>query len=174
MNGSTVGNLAMVYATCGAGDIVIVQRNAHKSVFHAIELTGATPVFVSPSWDNDSRTVGPVKVAQIKGALKLYPKAKAVILTYPTYYGVTGTDLEEIITICHTHEVPVLVDEAHGAHFVIGDPFPRSALEMGADVVVHSAHKTLPAMTMASFLHVRSDLIQPERIAHYLTYVAVE
>ena len=58
VNGSTVGNLAMVYATCGAGDIVIVQRNAHKSVFHAIELTGATPVFVSPSWDEDSRTVG--------------------------------------------------------------------------------------------------------------------
>ncbi len=61
-----------------------------------------------------------------------------------------------------------MVDEAHGAHFVVGEPFPRSALEMGADVVVHSAHKTLPAMTMASFLHVRSNFIATEKVARYL------
>ena len=72
------------------------------------------------------------------------------------------------IRLCHEREIPVLVDEAHGAHFVIGEPFPASALELGADVVVHSAHKTLPAMTMASFLHVRSNLIAPEKVAHYL------
>ncbi|MCZ2260549.1 aminotransferase class I/II-fold pyridoxal phosphate-dependent enzyme [Sporosarcina sp. G11-34] len=168
VNGSTVGNLAMIYATCSAEDVVIVQRNAHKSVFHAIELTGAIPIFVMPSWDNKSGTVGAVTAMQIQEVLELHSNAKAVILTYPTYYGVTGTNLEEVIKICHLHEVPVLVDEAHGAHFVIGDPFPQSALEMGADVVVHSAHKTLPAMTMASFLHVKSNLISPKRIAHYL------
>ena len=107
-------------------------------------------------------------VAQIGEALEAYPDAKAVVLTYPTYYGKTGRDLEEIIRLCHTYGVPVLVDEAHGAHFVVGEPFPRSALDMGADVVVHSAHKTLPAMTMASFLHVRSDLVSSEKVAHYL------
>ncbi len=168
VNGSTVGNLAMIYATCRAGETVIVQRNAHKSVFNAIELTGAKPVFVSPIWDRVTKTAGAVNAAQVGKALEAYPDAKAVILTYPSYYGTTGTELEDTIRLCHTYEVPVLVDEAHGAHFVVGDPFPRSALDMGADVVVHSAHKTLPAMTMASFLHVRSNLVSYERVAHYL------
>ena len=60
VNGSTVGNLAMVYAACHAGETVIVQRNAHKSIFHAIELTGARPVFVSPVWDSITKTAGTV------------------------------------------------------------------------------------------------------------------
>lgn len=168
VNGSTVGNLAMIYATCDVGDTIIVQRNAHKSVFHAIELTGARPIFISPSWDEVTKTAGTMSVSQIRQALEAYPDAKAVVVTHPTYYGKTGLDLEEMIRVCHTYEVPVLVDEAHGAHFVVGDPFPRSALDMGADIVVHSAHKTLPAMTMASFLHVRSNLVSYERVAHYL------
>src|SRR6185312_13762748 len=76
--------------------------------------------------------------------------------------------LEDTIKLCHSHNVPVLVDEAHGAHFVIGEPFPQSALSLGADVVVHSAHKTLPAMTMASFIHIKSNLVSIERLAHAL------
>ncbi|WP_342507639.1 aminotransferase class I/II-fold pyridoxal phosphate-dependent enzyme [Sporosarcina sp. FSL K6-2383] len=168
VNGSTVGNLAMIYATCSVGDTIIVQRNAHKSVFHAIELTGARPVLVSPGWDEITKTAGTMTVGQVCEALEAYPDAKAVVVTHPTYYGTTGADLEEMIRACHTYGVPVLVDEAHGAHFAAGDPFPRSALDMGADVVVHSAHKTLPAMTMASFLHVRSELVSTEKVAHYL------
>lgn len=168
VNGSTVGNLAMIYATCREGEIVIVQRNAHKSIFNAIELTGARPVFITPEWDHDTKIAGAVTAMQIREALGTYPEAKAVILTYPTYYGTTGDELEEIISICHERCIPVLVDEAHGAHFVIGGPFPKSALTMGADIVVHSAHKTLPAMTMASFLHVKSKFISIEKVAHYL------
>ncbi|WP_252505006.1 aminotransferase class I/II-fold pyridoxal phosphate-dependent enzyme [Sporosarcina sp. Marseille-Q4943] len=168
VNGSTVGNLAMMYAACRPGDTVIVQRNAHKSIFHAIELTGAKPVFVSPAWDAHSNTPGAVRFARVKEAIEAYPHAKAVVLTYPTYYGVAGAELADIIQFSHSKGIPVLVDEAHGAHFVAGGAFPQSALELGADVVVHSAHKTLPAMTMASFLHMRSTIISPERIAHYL------
>lgn len=168
INGSTVGNLAMVYATCQKDEIVIVQRNAHKSIFNAIELTGAKPVFINPKWDDKSMTAGMVTTGQVKIALERYPSAKAVILTYPTYYGVTGVELKEIISVCHELKIPVLIDEAHGAHFVIDKPFPLSALSMGADIVVHSAHKTLPAMTMASYIHVRSDLIKAEKVAHYL------
>jgi arginine decarboxylase len=168
INGSTVGNLAMVYATCVEGDTVIVQRNAHKSIFNAIELTGARPVFISPEWDSVAKTAGTVTAKQVEKALTSFPEAKAVILTYPTYYGTTGEELGETIRLCHEREIPVLVDEAHGAHFIIGEPFPASALDLGADVVVHSAHKTLPALTMASFLHVRSNLIAPEKVARYL------
>lgn len=168
VNGSTVGNLAMIYATCRAGDIVIVQRNAHKSIFNALELVGVTPVLITPEWDEETLSVGTVKAEQVKDALASYPNARAIILTYPTYYGVTGEGLKEIIHISHTRKIPVLVDEAHGAHFVIGSPFPKSALELGADIVVHSAHKTLPAMTMASFLHVKSSLVSQKRIEKYL------
>ena len=168
VNGSTVGNLAMIYAACQADDTVIVQRNAHKSVFHAIELTGARPVLLSPPWDAPTRSPGLLTREHVEEALDAHPHAKAVILTYPTYYGVAGGGLQEIIELSHSRSVPVLVDEAHGAHFVVGEPFPRSAIEMGADVVVHSAHKTLPAMTMGSFLHIRSQLISEKKIAHYL------
>lgn len=169
VNGSTVGNLAMIYATCSAGDSVIVQRNAHKSIFNALELVGAKPVLVTPEWDEATASIGAVSNEQVAHALRLYPAAKAVILTYPTYYGTTGNDLTEIIFTCHQQKVPVLVDEAHGAHFVIGDPFPKSALALGADVVVHSAHKTLPAMTMSSFLHINhTSLVSREQIEKYL------
>lgn len=168
VNGSTVGNLAMIYATCRAGDTVIVQRNAHKSVFNALELVDARPVLIAPNWDEETASASTVSAGQVRQALEQYPNAKAVILTYPTYYGTTGEDLKEIIAMCHKQDVPVLVDEAHGAHFVIGNPFPTSALALGADVVVHSAHKTLPAMTMASFLHVKSTFVSKERISKYL------
>lgn len=168
VNGSTVGNLAMLYATCSHGDTVIVQRNAHKSAFNAIELIGAKPVFITPPWDGRTMTPGVFTYEQVNEALNEYPQAKAVILTYPTYYGVAGNELKGIIERCHTQQVPVLVDEAHGAHFIAGEPFPPSAVELGADVVVQSAHKTLPAMTMGSFLHICSNLIDEKNIAHYL------
>lgn len=168
VNGSTVGNLAMIYATCRAGDRLIVQRNAHKSIFNAIELVGAKPIYIAPQWDDHSKSVKDLNYEQIVEVLERHDDVKAVVLTYPTYYGFTSACFAEIIKLCHEHKIPVLVDEAHGAHFAAGAPFPTSALTLGADVVVHSAHKTLPAMTMGSYLHVRSTLVSHERIAHYL------
>ncbi|HWK22931.1 MAG TPA: aminotransferase class I/II-fold pyridoxal phosphate-dependent enzyme [Ureibacillus sp.] len=168
VNGSTVGNLAMIYATCKRNEKVIVQRNAHKSIFHALELVGAKAIFVSPNWDENTSSAGAVSNTTLLEALKLHTDAKAVILTYPTYYGVTGKDLEQQIKMCHELKIPVLVDEAHGTHFMASELYPPSSLQLGADVVVQSAHKTLPAMTMASFLHVNSNLIKADKIDHYL------
>ncbi|ARF17546.1 aminotransferase class I/II-fold pyridoxal phosphate-dependent enzyme [Sporosarcina ureae] len=168
VNGSTVGNLAMLYATVQPGDLVMVQRNAHKSIFNALELTGANPVFLSPDWDEQTQTAGTVSLKTVKEALTQYPDVKAAIFTTPTYYGIVNRDLRQIIEVCRSRNIPVLIDEAHGAHFIVHDAFPKSALELGADLVVQSAHKTLPAMTMASFLHIRSKFIRTERVAHYL------
>ncbi len=168
VNGSTVGNLAMIYATCHAGDTIIVQRNAHKSIFHAIELVGANPVYISPEWDETTKTASHVKTATLKEALDHYAHAKAVIFTTPTYYGLVSEHLEEQIALCHTLNIPVLIDEAHGAHFAASNHFPKSALQLGADIVVQSAHKTLPAMTMGSYLHVRSNLIDIDTVNRYL------
>jgi arginine/lysine/ornithine decarboxylase len=167
INGSTVGNLAMIMAVCNEDDLVIVQRNCHKSVLNALKLAKARPIFIQPEYDGKWKVVAGVNPETVKKALDLYPEAKAVILTYPNYYGIVY-DLQAIIQEAHDHQIPVLVDEAHGAHFSIGSPFPSSAVELGADIVVQSAHKTLPAMTMGSFLHFNSEWVNLDKVEDYL------
>ncbi|WP_336184095.1 aminotransferase class I/II-fold pyridoxal phosphate-dependent enzyme [Bacillus sp. 205(2023)] len=167
VNGTTVGNLAMILSVCDPGDTILIQRNCHKSVFHAVDLAGAEPVYLAPDIDEIMHVPTHVPLDTIKEALKAYPNAKGLVLTNPTYYG-HSADLTEIISEAHQYGIPVLVDEAHGAHFVLGEPFPVSALQMGADIVVQSAHKTLPAMTMGSYLHLNSNKIERNRVADYL------
>ncbi|WP_242215100.1 aminotransferase class I/II-fold pyridoxal phosphate-dependent enzyme [Bacillus cereus group sp. BfR-BA-01383] len=168
INGSTVGNLAMILSCCGEHDIVLVQRNCHKSIINGLKLAGANPIFLD-TWIDEVYNI-PVGIRDevIKEAIERYPNAKALILTHPNYYGM-GMDLEASIAYAHAHKIPVLVDEAHGAHFCIGEPFPKSALAYGADIVVHSAHKTLPAMTMGSYLHINSRLVKEEKVSIYLS-----
>lgn len=168
VNGSTVGNLAMIYATCKQGDEVLVQRNAHKSIFHGLQLVGVKPIYMSPEWDEETKTTTHVSLNTLTNALQQFPNTKAVILTYPTYYGVITDELQIMIELCHSLSIPVLVDEAHGAHFIAHDKFPKSAVLFGADIVVQSAHKTLPALTMGSFLHVKSKLVSIEKVNAYL------
>lgn len=167
VGGSTAGNLAMILATCSAGEKIIVQRNSHKSIFNGLELSGARPVFIAPEFDDSvDRYTGP-STCTLKEALKQNPDVKAVVLTYPDYFGKTFK-INETIELAHEYNVPVLVDEAHGVHFSLDKIFPQSALDLGADVVVQSAHKMAPAMTMASLLHLKSGLVSKERITHYL------
>lgn len=167
VNGSTVGNLAMVLAACSEDDTVLVQRNCHKSILNALILAKVRPVFLEPEYDPAWKTAAGVSFATVREAIRLYPNAKALILTHPNYYGM-AFDLETIIQEAHLHQIPVLVDEAHGAHFIIGQPFPASAVELGADITVQSAHKTLPAMTMGSCLHFNSELINENKVKAYL------
>lgn len=167
VNGSTVGNLAMIMAICGEEDTILVQRNCHKSILNGLMIANANPVFLTPILYEDWGVAGGVNVETVSTALELYPQAKAIILTYPNYYGL-AEDLSPIIELAHKKGIPVLVDEAHGAHLSLGSPFPKSAIQLGADVVVQSAHKTLPAMTMGSYLHVNSSFLSAERIQFYL------
>lgn len=167
INGSTAGNLAMLLTICQAGDKIIVQRNCHKSILHGLELAGAQPVFLAPSYEEQSARYSKIEVETVEEALVRFPEAKGLVLTYPDYFGRTY-EIEEIIKTTHHHEVPVLVDEAHGIHFHLGRPFPSSALEAGADLVVQSAHKMAPAMTMASMLHANGDRIDMERLRYFL------
>lgn len=168
VNGSTGGNLAMILAVCREGAPVLVQRNSHKSVFHALELAKVQPVYITPQWDEASLTATALRLHDVEAAAAAYPDAKALILTYPNYYGMAGTELKAIISFCHGRGMAVLVDEAHGAHFVLGAPYPPSALALGADIVVQSAHKSLPALTMGSYLHVQGSLVDAGRIKKYL------
>jgi len=167
VNGSTVGNLAMILSICEKNDVILVQRNCHKSVLNAIKLAKARPIFLEPDYNQEWKTATGVSKEIVENAISHYPEAKAIVLTYPNYYGMVY-DLKSVIQLAHLHNIPVLVDEAHGPHFILGDPFPASAIELGADMVVHSAHKTLPAMTMGSYLHINSSRINTDRVKDYL------
>ncbi|MBT2692173.1 aminotransferase class I/II-fold pyridoxal phosphate-dependent enzyme [Bacillus sp. ISL-55] len=167
INGSTVGNLAMIMAAINEDDLVLVQRNSHKSIMNAIRLAKAKPVFISPEFNGEYGVAAGLSIEGVKSAISQYPNAKTLILTYPNYYGLTY-DLKTIIDLAHEHGIPVLVDEAHGVHFIAGDYFPASAVELGADIVVQSAHKTLPAMTMGAFLHYQTDRVSLSKLKFYL------
>lgn len=166
VNGSTVGNLAMILAACGEGETVLVQRNSHKSIMNGLQLAGVKPVFLAPEYDSNVKVASSVSEKTVIEALKRYPKATALLLTNPNYYGMAA-DLSNIVKLAHKNGMAVLVDEAHGAHFK-STLFPSSAIEYGADIVVHSAHKTLPALTMGSYLHFNSELINLRRLKYYL------
>ncbi|MGQ7866293.1 aminotransferase class I/II-fold pyridoxal phosphate-dependent enzyme [Bacillus sp. WC2502] len=168
VNGTTVGNLAMVMTACRMGDEIFVQRNCHKSVFHAIELAGATPILIDAEIDAHLHVPTHVTDDTVRKAIARHPHCRAIVLTYPNYYG-HAADLSKLIHMCHEAGMVVLVDEAHGAHFVLAGAFPPSALSYGADVVVQSAHKTLPAMTMGSYLHLQGDRIDAKRLKTLLT-----
>lgn len=167
VGGSTAGNLAMILATCKQGEKILVQRNCHKSVMNGLELAGAKPVFLAPNWDDNVKRYTSPSYETVEAAIEQHPDVQALVLTYPDYFGQTY-NLKKMIDKAHQYNIPVLVDEAHGVHFALGDPFPASAIQLGADAVVHSAHKMAPAMTMASYLHILTPRIDTTRIAHYL------
>ncbi|WP_137792185.1 aminotransferase class I/II-fold pyridoxal phosphate-dependent enzyme [Bacillus sp. E(2018)] len=169
VNGSTCGNHAMILASFNDEDIVLVQRNCHKSVLNGLELAGVTPVFLHTEMDEEGGYPLGVDLLTIKQAVENHPHVKGIILTNPTYYGMQQ-DICEIADLIHSLGGVVLVDEAHGAHFGLKD-MPISSIHKGADMVVQSAHKTLPALTMGAYLHVNSERINIHRLKHALQLV---
>jgi arginine decarboxylase len=144
-------------------------RNAHKSAMQALVLTGATPVFLTPQYDAHMQLYQGIELQQLTAALQQYGKAvAAVFIVSPTYTGVIS-DVTAIATACHSHSVPLLVDEAHGSHLQFVTPagvtatdssrYFRGALQCGADAVVHSAHKTSGSLTQSAFLHLNHGML---------------
>lgn len=170
INGSTSGNLAMILATCRTGDKVIVQKNAHKSVINGILLARAIPLYLNPETIAELGIAGGLNEVNLINTLENNHDVKAVIITNPNYYGIT-MDLQKIINIVHKYHIPILVDEAHGAHFGLHSLFPKSAIQMGADIVVQSTHKTLSAMTMGSMLHVNNKYVDIDRLKFFLSMI---
>ncbi|MED0675167.1 aminotransferase class I/II-fold pyridoxal phosphate-dependent enzyme [Aneurinibacillus thermoaerophilus] len=170
IGGSTAGNLAAALTLCAPGDTILVQRNAHKSIFNGLLLAGARPVFITPYTEPDTQVATGISATHVKVALKKYPSAKAVWITNPNYYGM-GQNVAEIAEACHQAGIPLIVDEAHGAHFSQALNVPDSALKAGADLVVQSTHKMLPAMTMASMLHIQGTRIPREKLKRVLSMI---
>ena len=154
VNGSTCGIEAALLATCGPGDKVIVPRNAHQSVLSGLILSGAMPVWVAPNYEPVWQMALGVTAAAIATALNHHPNVKAVLVVSPTYEGVCS-DIAAIAAVVHSYDIPLIVDAAHGPHFVFHAGLPPSALSGGADIVIHSAHKVLAAFTQAALMHVQ-------------------
>ena len=170
VNGSTCGILAAILATCGTGDKIILPRNVHQSAIAGLILSGATPIFVNPEYDPVLDIARSITLEGVEAALKQHPEAKAVMMVYPTYFGVCG-DASAIAHLAHSYNIPLLVDEAHGSHFAFHPDFPISALKAGADLSIQSIHKTLGALTQASMLHVQGDRININRLSKSLELV---
>jgi arginine/lysine/ornithine decarboxylase len=164
VQGSTLGNLAMILSVCQPGDLILVDRFVHKSVLNGLMLAQARAVFLTPAWDPATGYAAGIDAVAFQEALRRYPEAKAVFLTRPNYFGY-ASDLSYIVDTAHRAGAAVLVDEAHGAHFGFHEAVPVSALSFGADAVVQSTHKMLSALTMGAMLHVRSSRVDPEWIA---------
>ncbi|MEG4963903.1 MULTISPECIES: aminotransferase class I/II-fold pyridoxal phosphate-dependent enzyme [unclassified Microcoleus] len=169
-NGSTCGIIAAILATCGPGDKIILPRNIHSSAISGLILSGSIPIFVNPEYNPDWDIANSITPEATASALEQHPDAKAVMIVYPTYHGVCG-DLRAIAQITHQYNIPLLVDEAHGAHFNFHPNLPEPALSAGADLTVQSIHKTLGAMTQASMLHVKGDRIDIQKLNRALQLV---
>ena len=169
VGGSTVGNVALLMCCCvQPNDLVLVQRSVHKSVLHGLMMAGARAVFLTPQIDTASGLATAPTSEAVEQALQAYPEAKAVFVTNPNYYGM-GIDLRQLAAITHSYNIPLLVDEAHGAHYGLHPAFPESALQAGADGVVQSTHKMLGGMTMSAMLHVQGVMLNRARLKKLLT-----
>lgn len=167
VNGSTCGLLAAVSAAAPAGGKILLARNSHKALYHAAYLRRLSIVSVYPQMTNFDIS-GSIDPKEVRTALEKNPDVCAVIVTSPTYEGIVS-DIREIGKIAHQYKVPLIVDEAHGAHFGFHSAFPETAVRLGADIVIQSMHKTLPSLTQTALLHLNSDFISPEAVEKYLS-----
>lgn len=168
VNGTTCGIYAAMCAVLNKGDKVLLQRNSHKSVYNGLILTKTKPIYLSYTFDYEDGIAMGIDINELENVLKFNNDIKAVIITYPNYYGFC-VDIEEITKIVHRYNKILIVDEAHGAHFAFSEKLPITASAAGADIVVESIHKTLPAFTQSSILHVNSDLIDINRLKFFLS-----
>jgi arginine/lysine/ornithine decarboxylase len=167
VNGSTSGIYSMIMACTSPGDEIIVSRDCHHSVMNSLFLADLKPIFIYPKIDLFQGIALGVSPDEIENALQSNPHVKAVVVTYPTYYGI-ASDLKKIADIVHKYDKILLVDEAHGAHLGLSDRLPKTALACGADAVVQSTHKTLPSFTQSAMLHLQGKRIDLERVKFML------
>ncbi len=186
VNGSTCGILSAVFAATENGGKLLTARNCHKAVYHAICLNRLEAEYLYPEEITEFGINGGIRAEDVRKALEKdamrcagnsgdvrgkITKIQAVLITSPTYEGVVS-DIRAIADAAHEYGIPLIVDEAHGAHLEYADQchsFPKSALEYGADIVIQSLHKTLPCFTQTAILHVKGKLVDQDRISRYLS-----
>ncbi len=175
VNGSTCGVMAAVSASVHKGGTIIVGRNCHKSLYHAAYLRELNLRYLYPCEKKvtggkgqlETILYGEISDREIKSVIEENPEAEAVLITSPTYEGIVS-DIRTIADIVHRAGMILIVDEAHGAHFGMSTELPESAVSQGADIVIHSVHKTLASMTQTALIHVNGDRVDRERLRRFL------
>lgn len=168
--GSSLGLQALILSATHEGDDVVLPRNAHQSIIHALALSGARPVYVPVTCTNEGIPLG-VTPAAFESALKRAVRPRLAVFLSPSYQGLC-VDLPGLVRQAHDKGIPVIVDEAHGGHFRFSPYLPASACDSGADAWVQSAHKTLGALTGGAMLHVGAGAIDPESVGRALQVLA--
>lgn len=168
VNGSTAGVLTAIMAAVPRGGSLILMRGSHKSAYHALLLGGIRGVYLPSVTDAATGLDLGVTIDQVAAMAEAHPEAKAVFLTSPTYAGFS-MPLREIAEMLHKRDLLLIVDAAHGAHFGMADYLPENAVEAGADIVIHSLHKTLPSPTQTALLHVNGSRVDVGRIERYFS-----
>lgn len=167
-SGSTISNLAIAFGVISPEDEIIVARNSHRSVITGTMLSGAKPSWLMPKLLNNWSIFGAIEAGELEKELNKKPGTKFVWVVNPTYEGMIS-DIKKMAEICKRHNVPLIVDEAHGSLWNFSDELPSSALELGADAVVHSLHKTGGSMTQSSLLHIsKNSKLDVHKIEHSL------
>ena len=180
VNGSTAGILSAILACVPAGGLLLMARNSHRSAYNAVSLRDIRTEYLYPaeghippgaaSCHSYMDINGPVDPADVEKALSAPGRElpSAVFLTSPTYDGIVS-DVKAIADIVHRYRIPLIVDEAHGAHFGMHPAFPESSVALGADIVIHSLHKTLPSLTQTALLHVNGDIADRRKLRAMLS-----
>lgn len=167
VNGSTCGILSAISATTRHGGKILIARNCHKSVYHAAYLRNLEIQYVYPESSEQFGIAFGLEPGKVEEKLAKDSGISAVVVTSPTYEGVIS-DIEGIAKIVHQYGIPLIVDEAHGAHLGFSKGFHENAVRAGADLVIHSLHKTLPSPTQTALLHVTGNRVDRERLKRFL------
>jgi arginine decarboxylase len=167
INGSTVGNITSIMATCFDGDRVIMPRASHRSVYGGVVLSGAIPIYVEPDYIPEIGFPLATSAEAVARLLRQHSGVKAVHITSPNYYGYLS-DTAAIAQLAHAANAALCVDEAHGSHLAFHPALPASAVALGADIVIQSTHKTQSALTQGSMLHVNEGRVNVARVGQIL------
>ncbi|MBQ3786858.1 MAG: aminotransferase class V-fold PLP-dependent enzyme [Lachnospiraceae bacterium] len=173
VNGSTCGVMAAISACVRRGGKLLMARNSHKCAYNAAYLGALNTAYLYPRINKTLALNGGIAPWDVQKALDEDPDIEAVFITSPTYEGVIS-DIKAIADIVHEKDIPLIVDEAHGAHLGLYGPLTQkygmeSAIKLGADIVIQSLHKTLPALTQTALVHYDPELIDEKRLKRYLS-----
>ncbi len=167
INGSSGGILSAISGIVPDYGTILMSRNCHKAAYHGVILKHLKTVYIYPQFMEEYGIQCGLSPEKIEELLKKNREVKGVFVVSPTYDGIVS-DIAAISHVCHKYNIPLIVDEAHGAHFRYSHEFPKSALELGADVVIQSVHKTLPCFTQSALLHIKGNYVDREKIEWYL------
>lgn len=170
VNGTTCGVEASIMAVCNPKSKIIVNRDCHQSAINACILGDIDPVYIESVVCKKTNIIMGVDVESTKSVIDNNLDAKAIVLTYPTYYGKTF-DLKSVCDYAHSKNIIVIVDEAHGAHLQLSNNLPKSAIEQEADIIIQSTHKTLPSFTQSSMMHVKGNRVDTNKIEAMLRFL---